>query len=883
MSSVGGKAASLMKLYSTPGLSGHVPGGYALAADFFSDWVDQVMASDVWAVAEPKLLTAEAISASRDLKEVAKGLPLSHEQEDILERIRTNIRSWPCQLAAVRSSAPEEDGAGASFAGVFETKLGVTADHLESAVRDCFASVFDHRVFKYAGVHKPAFAAVVMEMVDSYVAGVAFSANPLNSDLDEIMVDSSWGLGESVVDGSVVADRFLWDKIKQQIVEKTVGSKKQERRLDKNGGVQILPVEETRQAQCTLSSTQLVELTSLVSLVEKTYGIPMDTEWAYTESGDLKLLQARPITTLHPLDPQMMTPPGNPRVLYYDYNIASEATTTSPFTHMDLQVYSDLFGIFLSCPDLKISEDPRMLIFNGATRQFMNMSHVGKFIKLSRLASTFETLDPYLASIFRSDDCNKCNYGTKRLPKEINCCSALSMLRKVPFWTMYKNTNKFSDPLKGKEEYRAAYEDFDAKLRILEERGMNDQGVQHYYEELMAVFLPFFTLEMGLINVVLPTFQKMDAQRRTGKSKKERDDADAMCGGFEGDDIMEMNMSMYDLANKLPVSIWNEYKDCLGLLADRIQTNVKNKEHDLPHEFLEAWQAFMKRFGWDASDQMFVSAPRYKDTPEYLLTRLVHSVGESVNDPAVAQQEKIAKRREVASRQEAEAASGCFAMCTVPKLKKRNQCFEHLMAVRNSPKLQISRMISALRMEVLKQQEKLLAAGRLDEKGDIFHLCLPEVDLAMKDPSFNLRAVAAPRKAAYKRAQGAKTCPLLIDSRSRILKPNVVQGLPGTLVGAAISPGIAKGRVRILTSPQEKLETGEVLATVITDPAWTPLFMGCSAVVLQIGGALQHGALCAREFGKPAVSNINVMTELRTGMLVTVDGNTGTVTIENDG
>jgi len=85
----------------------------------------------------------------------------------------------------------------------------------------------------------------------------------------------------------------------------------------------------------------------------------------------------------------MMTPPGNPRVLYYDYNIASEATTTSPFTHMDLQVYSDLFGIFLGCPDLKISEDPRMLIFNGATRQFMNMSHVGKFIKLSRLANTF--------------------------------------------------------------------------------------------------------------------------------------------------------------------------------------------------------------------------------------------------------------------------------------------------------------------------------------------------------------------------------------------------------------------------------------------------------------------------------------------------------------
>ena len=108
-------------------------------------------------------------------------------------------------LAAVRSSTPDEDGETSSFAGVFETILGVTALTLDTALRECFASAFDHRVFSYAGVHTPSFAAVVMEMVDAHKAGVAFSANPLNSDRDEIMVDSSWGLGESVVDGSVVA------------------------------------------------------------------------------------------------------------------------------------------------------------------------------------------------------------------------------------------------------------------------------------------------------------------------------------------------------------------------------------------------------------------------------------------------------------------------------------------------------------------------------------------------------------------------------------------------------------------------------------------------------------------------------------------------------
>ena len=107
-------------------------------------------------------------------------------------------------VAAVRSSSPQEDGTKSSFAGVFETTLGVTSLALEAAVRECFASAFDHRVFSYAGRHTPSFAVVVMEMVDARKAGVAFSANPLNSDRDEMLVNSSWGLGESVVDGSVV-------------------------------------------------------------------------------------------------------------------------------------------------------------------------------------------------------------------------------------------------------------------------------------------------------------------------------------------------------------------------------------------------------------------------------------------------------------------------------------------------------------------------------------------------------------------------------------------------------------------------------------------------------------------------------------------------------
>merc|ERR1712154_444208 len=99
---------------------------------------------------------------------------------------------------------------------------------------------------------------------------------------------------------------------------------------------------------------------------------------------------------------------------------------------------------------------------------------------------------------------------------------------------------------------------------------------------------------------------------------------------------------------------------------------------------------------------------------------------------------------------------------------------------------------------------------------------------------------------------------------------------PGTLIGSAIAPGIATGKVRIIHHPNEPFEYGDVLCATVTGPAWTPLFASASAVVLQIGGVLQHGALCAREYGKSAVSSIDIGL-LKDGMTVSVDGSTGTI------
>jgi len=194
----------------------------------------------------------------------------------------------------------------------------------------------------------------------------------------------------------------------------------------------------------------------------------------------------------------------------------------------------------------------------------------------------------------------------------------------------------------------------------------------------------------------------------------------------------------------------------------------------------------------------------------------------------------------------------------------------------------LAQCLGMMREAIVSIEMDLILSNRLEEPGDIFHLGIREINCALQDPAMNLVELVRPRKLIYEKAKRVKQCPMLVDSRNRILRPDPPpkdSAETGTIVGTAISPGVATGKVRMVHDPTDEFEPGEVLVAVVTDPTWTPLFVGAAAVVLQIGGVLQHGALCAREYGKPGVSGIPVMESLKDGMVVCVDGNVGTVKV----
>ncbi len=227
---------------------------------------------------------------------------------DLRDEITTAIsdlmacHSLPDFIAAVRSSAVDEDGAAASFAGQHETYLNIVgADAIIEAVARCWESARSERALEYRrqqglSVERLQLAVLVQQLVASDVSAVVFSANPITGSRDEVMINASWGLGESIVGGTVTPDTFIVRKSDLAVKDRAIANK-QRMTVSAPGGTREVDVPRFLRNEASLSDEQAVEMAQLALSLEATMGHAVDVECAYA-NGQLYLLQCRPITTL---------------------------------------------------------------------------------------------------------------------------------------------------------------------------------------------------------------------------------------------------------------------------------------------------------------------------------------------------------------------------------------------------------------------------------------------------------------------------------------------------------------------------------------------------------------------------------------------------------
>ena len=262
---VGGKAASLSRLAKLH----TVPPGFAIPA----------------LEARSEALQHETISAIREA--------YGKLAEDAGE---------PDISVAVRSSAIDEDAAGASFAGQHNTYLNVRGgEALLEAVLRCRDSAISPGALAYReqqgiSVEDIKIGILVQQLVASDVSAVIFSHNPLTKSADEIVINASWGLGESLVGGTVTPDTYVVRKSDLSVTSRQV-AKKERMTVMIPEGTKEVPVPKLLSKEPTLNDDQAIEMAEMAVKLEQATGHPVDIECAIAQ-GTLYLLQCRPITTL---------------------------------------------------------------------------------------------------------------------------------------------------------------------------------------------------------------------------------------------------------------------------------------------------------------------------------------------------------------------------------------------------------------------------------------------------------------------------------------------------------------------------------------------------------------------------------------------------------
>lgn len=316
---VGGKNASLGEMLSKLKAAGiKVPGGFATTADAYWEFL---AVNELTEKIEEQLegLSAEKIKLEKAGKTI-RGLFLDAEfPEAIAEDIRSAYRELGDRdeeeqvTVAVRSSATAEDLPEASFAGQLETFLNIKGEEeLLDACRKCLASLFTDRAINYRTEQgfehmKVALSVGIQKMVrsDKAGSGVMFSIDTETGFKDAVVIDANWGLGETVVQGTVTPDEYLVfkplldDESLCPIIEKTLGEKETKMVFAKGGSKTTKTVKTSREDRRSfvLDDKEILQLARWAKRIEAHYERPMDMEWAKDGlSGELFIVQARPET-----------------------------------------------------------------------------------------------------------------------------------------------------------------------------------------------------------------------------------------------------------------------------------------------------------------------------------------------------------------------------------------------------------------------------------------------------------------------------------------------------------------------------------------------------------------------------------------------------------
>ena len=862
---VGGKAWNLSRL-DRYGFK--IPCGWVLTTAAFQEFIDYNQLSEFLKSTSLQINSENLGEADNILNRLREQIIEATIPPIVVEAIQERLAAAGLdnKAVAVRSSASAEDSRQASFAGIHDTFLNVRGlENILEAIKGCYASLWTPRAVAYRRKQNvddrellP--AVIIMEMVEAWSAGVAFSCDPQSGRRDIYVINANFGLGESVVSGAIEPDTYFVAPpvytLLPEIKAKKLGSKSGLTRTHEDGGVYLAPSSGRRSEQA-LNDEDIKRLGKLITRVFDSLGNgeePQDIEWAF-DGNDFVLLQARPVTTLPDFTFEAIK---NQPTVWSNANYRDAVPMVlSPLHRQILKDSIDTIWISaFSNPGYPVSDGIEFSrFFNG--RLYCNMSAV------------------YWAHY----DCN----GT--LPRdltffwgghqpEIESCElnpfegeAGVRRQKTAMRSMALITEtaaKASDLLSGvaSDVENLAGEGFEslpdqALIDAFEALGKIVKAYSKKYVWLSgAGGLPLGILMQNLFGVLGPKTPMVING--------------LMAGGDASITSADQGYRLVELAEQ---ARQDDY--AVRFFNNRPFTPLL-WEQQLPENspFKQAFQKYIKEYGHRAVYELDVINPRWQEDPSYLLDIIRTTMATAnLDDLRARQKEKFNQAwAEITALLPADKLEG---------IRKTIADAQQGAGLREMAKSVLVMALEPYRSIGLELGNRFGRRDLIDEPSDIFFCTWPEIFsiLGGEWNGMRLKSLVQDRIATHK-------------ANELLIPPDIIQGDKVThsqpaiipsgnyLQGVGAAAGKATGIARLINHPCEgnKLQPGEVLVAPSTDPGWTPLFLKACAVIMETGGYISHGAIIAREYGIPTVINVpGVMKAIQDGQIVTVDGDEGRV------
>jgi phosphohistidine swiveling domain-containing protein len=787
-------------------------------------------------VTEPRILTLDDLGdapvggkAEGLAKLMALGLPVPSAFVIVGAtpgRLPEDLDAHYAQLGAgavaVRSSALGEDSVDASFAGQYETILDVTGiDALSSAIDQCLASLASDRANAYRSQSgndesEHSMSVLVQCMAPAASAGVLFTADPVSGRRDRIVIDAVEGLGEALVSGHASPDHYVVDRS---------GATVEEELLADNAIVS----DATRRA-----------LTRAALAAEASEGRPLDLEWAVDAEGAIHWLQARPITTLPP-DPNELDTPMDPTHVYTRCNVGEMFPgACTPLSHSFTARSIDV-GMQMMHKQVGIQREiqPEFRFIS------MNTGHL--FLNLSTMS---ETATHALGSSADQMAMSVC--GRPITEFKIEGSAPPHPLRRFANGIRYIGY-LLSQP---KARRKMAHMTRELKFAEADDAAGLWRGIEARFPIIYDA-MHYHLISSAGSGVLTPTLLGVIAG---GIDASEEDHAKvaALLAGAE-------NVESADI-----IAGAERLQDCIAAQPDGAAhfANATVEEALAWIQSSEAGEAraeferYLDRHGHRAIKELELRQREWRNDP----TPLIRSL-------QVPLRQRSADHTPIAR-----------PVITVPEVGRGVALLTRMarQAVRSREETKSALvLVTTLFKEAYRRlAEQLVEEGRLPDTDAVYFLTHVELGRLSRGEDDTLAPRALERREAFAHQEGLEFADVFLGEPSPLRAVDLVDDSGGLVRGAPVSRGRVVGIVRIVRSLEEAetLQRGEILVAPITDVGWTPYFSLISGLVTDVGSAVSHGAVVAREYGLPAVVNTRVGTRaFSTGDRVVLDGEQGIV------